>query len=145
MGEDMNTIKILVISMLGIAGIADLKWKKINIILIIPFLIAGIICNLQFKLLSLTAILGGMAIGIMILLVGAVTQGKIGYGDGIILTVTGLYLGFFDNLFLLLSATFLAAIIGVVLFFIKGVNKNYEMPFIPFVFLAFLGDFVLWS
>lgn len=141
----MNTIKILVLCMLGIAGIVDLKWKKINILLIIPFLIAGIICNLKFKFLSFPVILGGMAIGLIMFLVGAITQGKIGYGDGLILIVTGLYLGFFDNLFLLLSATFLAAIIGVLLLLIKRVNKNYEIPFIPFLFLAFLGDLILWS
>jgi leader peptidase (prepilin peptidase)/N-methyltransferase len=141
----MILIKVLVASMLGISGIIDLKWKKINILLIIPFLVAGIVCNLMYDLLSLASIMGGIGIGIVIIGIGVISRGKIGCGDGVILIATGLFLGFFDNLLLLLSATFLAAILGAILLLIKGVNKNYELPFIPFLFVSFLGDLILWS
>lgn len=141
----MQVIKILVASMLGITGMIDIKWKKINILIVVPFVIAAIICNMKYDLLTLTSILGGMAIGLVMIGIGIITRGKIGIGDGVILMVTGLFLGFFDNLFLLLSATFLSAMIGAVLLLIKGVDKNYELPFIPFLFLSFLGDLILWS
>lgn len=141
----MNLVKILVASLLGFAGIVDLKWKKVNLLFLIPYIIAGILCNLKYQLLAPISIVGGMVIGIVMIGIGMITKGKIGIGDGIILIVTGLFLGFFDNLFLLLSATFLAAMIGALLLLIKGVNKNYEIPFIPFLFIAFIGDLILWS
>ncbi|MFA9376867.1 MAG: prepilin peptidase [Lachnotalea sp.] len=141
----MNIIKILVASMLGIAGLVDLKWKKINIMLIMPYLLAGIICNIKYEVLSLVSIMGGIVIGIIVIGIGVITHGKIGCADGIILIATGLFLGFFDNLMLLMTASFLASIIGAVLLLIKGVNKNYELPFIPFLFISFLGDLLLWS
>lgn len=144
-GGSMDTIKILVVSLLGIAGIMDIKWKKVNLLVFIPFIVAGILCNLIYKVISPASILGGMAIGILILIISFVTRGKIGSGDGAILIVTGLFLGFFDNLFMLLSAAFLVAIVGAVFLLIKGVNKNYEIPFIPFLFISFIGDLILWS
>ncbi|WP_099467360.1 prepilin peptidase [Konateibacter massiliensis] len=141
----MDTIKILVASMLGIAGIMDLVYKRINVLLLFPFIVAGVACNFIYKPLSLLSILGGMTIGLAALLVCFVTREKIGKGDGIVLVVTGLFLGFFDNLFLLMSAAFLAAGVGILLLIGKLVGRNYELPFIPFLFLAFLGGLMVWS
>jgi len=141
----MTLIKILIASMLGICAIVDFKWKKINILLLIPFFIAGILCNMKYQLLSPTCVFAGMGIGIVVLAIGFVTRGRIGSGDGAILIVTGLFLGFYDNLLLLLIATFLAAVIGAILLLFKRVNKNYEIPFIPFLFVTFIGDLMIWS
>lgn len=139
----MEAIKILVIGMLSIMSIMDLKWKRINLYLLIPFLVCGVICNLFYQLLPLASLIGGVAIGIVLLVVSFVTKGKIGSGDGIVLMITGLYLGFYDNLLLLLSATFLSAVVGAFILFIKGMNKNYEIPFIPFLLLSFAGGLLI--
>lgn len=141
----MEIIKILVACMLGIAGVMDMKYKKVNLLLLIPFVVAGILCHLFYNMISPASIVSGMAIGIVILFISYVTRGKIGSGDGVIVIVTGLYLGFYDNLFMLLTATFLAAIVGAILLLLKGVNKNYAIPFIPFLFISFIGDLILWS
>jgi len=141
----MDVIKILVASMLGISGIIDFKWKKINILLFIPFFLLGIFCNVKYGVISPVSIVAGMGIGILVIGVGMVTQGKIGSGDGVVLIMTGLYLVFYDNLFLLLTATILASVLGALLLLTKRVDKNYEIPFIPFLFLSFLGDLVIWS
>lgn len=141
----MDIIKILVAGMLGINGIIDIKFKKINLYLLVPFLIGGILCNIFYNILSFKSLLGGVGIGVGMLIISFVTRGKIGSGDGAILIVTGIYLGFFDNLFLLLMATFLSSITGAVILLIKGVNKNYEIPFIPFLFVSFVGGLLLWS
>lgn len=142
-GGNMEAIKILVIGMLSIMSIMDLKWKRINLYLLIPFLVCGVICNLFYQLLPLASLIGGVAIGIVLLVVSFVTKGKIGSGDGIVLMITGLYLGFYDNLLLLLSATFLSAVVGAFILFIKGMNKNYEIPFIPFLLLSFAGGLLI--
>lgn len=141
----MVLIKILVASMLGITGIIDFKTKKVNLLMIVPFFILGIICNLKYGVLSPTSIVGGMGIGVILIGIGIITGGKIGSGDGFVLIATGLFLGFYDNLFLVLTATFLVAVSGSILLLIKRVDKNYEIPFIPFLFISFLGDLILWS
>lgn len=141
----MNLNEILVTGLLLIAGIIDIKYKKVNILLLFLFIIIGIISDLYYQKLSLMSILGGITIGAAIVVIAMITQGRIGKGDGMVLIVTGLFLGFFDNLFLLFSAAFLAAILGAILLIMKRVNKNYEMPFIPFLFIAWIGDLILWS
>jgi leader peptidase (prepilin peptidase)/N-methyltransferase len=141
----MNLIKILMVSMLGICAIVDFKWKKINIIILVPFFFAGILCNIKYALLSPFCVLAGMGIGIIVIAIGFITKGKIGSGDGAILIVTGLFLGFYDNLMLFLMATFLVAVIGAVLLLFKRVDKNYEIPFIPILFVTFIGDLIIWS
>lgn len=141
----MEVVKILVIAMLSITSIMDLRCKKINLFLLIPFLICGIICNLYYQLLPITSLAGGVGIGIVLLIISFVTRGKIGSGDGVILMVTGLFLGFYDNLLLLLSATFLSAIVGAFILCIKGMNKNYEIPFIPFLLISFAGGLLIWN
>lgn len=123
----------------------DLKWKRINLYILIPFLVSGIICNLSYQLFPIASLLGGVAIGVVLLMISFVTRGKIGSGDGVVLMVTGLFLGFYDNLLLLLSATFLSALVGAFILFIKGMNKNYEIPFIPFLLLSFIGGLMLWN
>jgi leader peptidase (prepilin peptidase)/N-methyltransferase len=84
-----------------------------------------------------------VAIGVSVLIISLVTKGKIGSGDGVVLMITGMCLGFFDNLFLLLTAAFLSAIVGIFLLLIKKVNRNYEIPFIPFLFVSFVGGLFL--
>lgn len=141
----MEVVKILVIAMLSITSIMDLRCKKINLFLLIPFLMSGIICNLYYQLLPITSLVGGVGIGIVLLIISFVTRGKIGSGDGVILMVTGIFLGFYDNLLLLLSATFLSAIVGAFILCIKGMNKNYEIPFIPFLLISFAGGLLIWN
>lgn len=144
-GDCMELMKILVISLLGITGVIDIKHKKINILLLVPFMIAGIICQVIYHRGSIPSILGGMGIGVVMVAVSMITREKIGSADSLLLIVTGLYLGFFDNLFLFLSASLLSAVFGILLLIIKRVNKNYEIPFIPFLFIAFIGEIMLWS
>lgn len=143
-GGNMVVIKILVLTMLSIMSIMDLKSKRINLYFLIPFLVSGVICNLSYQLVPLTSLIGGVGIGIVLLMISFVTKGKIGSGDGIILMVTGLFLGFYDNLLLLLSATFLSAIVGAFILLKKGMNKKYEIPFIPFLLLSFAGGLIIW-
>lgn len=139
----MEIIKVLVVALLGFASIMDLKWKKINLIFLLPFVIAGLICSVLYKVVPITYMIGGVAIGVSVLIISLVTKGKIGSGDGVVLMITGMCLGFFDNLFLLLTAAFLSAIVGIFLLLIKKVNRNYEIPFIPFLFVSFVGGLFL--
>jgi leader peptidase (prepilin peptidase)/N-methyltransferase len=141
----MVVIQILVAGMLGINGLTDVLWKKINLLLVAPFFLAGIVCSIVYHMVSPISILAGMGIGMVMLAVSVMTRGKIGIGDGILVITTGLFLGFFDNLFLLLTAAFLAAVVGTGLLFTKRVRKNDEIPFVPFLFIAFVGDLLLWK
>lgn len=82
--------------------------------------------------------IGGLAVGLAALLISRATGGKIGLGDGIILCVTGLGLGFWSNLELFGIALFLAAVLSIILLALRLVNRKQSIPFIPFLLAGYL-------
>jgi leader peptidase (prepilin peptidase)/N-methyltransferase len=87
---------------------------------------------------SLELMAGGMAVGGMLVLASLLSGGKIGIGDGVVLTVSGIYLGLWDNLWLLMLSSFLLVAVAVGVWITKQKDKKDEIPFVPFVFLAYL-------
>lgn len=79
----------------------------------------------------------GAVPGMFILALGYVTEGKIGMGDGAVFMLTGLYLGIWENLILMLLTFFLAGIWGLFLFTAGRKKKTECMPLIPFLFLGY--------
>lgn len=78
-------------------------------------------------------------IGILMLLVSLITKGQIGTGDGIIFCITGLGLGFWNNLWLLMLSLFMAGIFSGILWMLKRVGRKSEIPFVPFILISYLG------
>ena len=52
--------------------------------------------------------------------------------------MTGLFLGFWDNLALLVLASVLAGVSAVLLLLMKKRKKQDRIPFVPFVFVAYV-------
>ena len=81
---------------------------------------------------------GRIRFGIALLLYSLVTHESIGYGDGCLFVMTGLFLGIWENLVLLLLASVLAGIGSAVLLFFRKKKKKERIPFVPFVFTAYV-------
>lgn len=142
-GEYMVRVEYLVMSLLIIGAIMDLKYKKIHIAFTAAYFAVGIIFNILTDGHSLGSVIGGVIIGIILVLISIVTRGKVGIGDGLMVSVLGLYLGFWDNLFLLMTSLFLSAIFAVLLIIIKKEDRSYQIPFIPFLLIGFIGELIL--
>ena len=82
-------------------------------------------------------LLGGCLVGAALVLLAWVTRQQIGYGDGLLFAVTGIFLGFFENLLLLIASLFPAAFFAGVLF-LKKKKKGYRFPFVPFVLVGYV-------
>ena len=80
----------------------------------------------------------GTLVGIGILITSKATGGKIGLGDGYLLCVTGITLGFWGNMELFAIALFAAAIVSIFLLAFRLADRKKSIPFIPFLFLAYL-------
>lgn len=117
----------------------DIRKKEISLLLIgIGFLLLFTGSLIQGELIVWERI-GGLSLGAILILISKVTRGQIGIGDGLILCVTGVSLGFYINSILLTYALLLAAMFSVVYVIIRKVNRKSTIPFIPFVFVASLG------
>lgn len=82
--------------------------------------------------LSIIEILLGMGIGMMILFFGLWSGGSVGRADGMILVVSGIFLGFEKNVEVFVMGLFLAGITSLFLSVIRRKGRTYRIPFCPF-------------
>lgn len=137
-------IRIIFMSVfLVLNTIWDIRTKKLPVILLICFGMAGIIINIILPEYSIKELAFGIAIGVVLWNISYVTAGQIGNGDGLLFVVTGIFIGGMNNFVLLLWATVFCALAAGVLLLIKRVNKKDRIPFVPFVLLAYVGQVVL--
>jgi len=80
----------------------------------------------------------GVISGLGVVLLSKITGGKIGLGDGLVLAVTGMGLGFWGNIELFALALALAAVFSIGLIIIRRANRKKIIPFIPFILLAYM-------
>lgn len=134
-------LEIIRVALLGIflfiEGIRDIRKREISMISVAVFATLGIMVQVISDVSNWYGMIGGALIGLAVLLSAKVTREKIGYGDGWLLLVSGIYLGFRYNLFLFMIALFLSAAISIVLLICKKVSCKSTMPFAAFVFLGY--------
>lgn len=131
--------KCLMSLWLFLCGWQDFKEKKISLGLLAA---GGVILTVIFALtgeVTITGRLLGLAQGLLLMFLSKLLKGKIGLGDGIIISITGICLGFQANLGLLIYSLTLAAIVSVIMLALKKAGKTDTIPFIPFLFLSYLG------
>lgn len=120
------------------AAIQDLFTKKIKVWMVILCALFVCICIPFCKTQSLLDRISGIILGIGVVLLSRITKGKIGFGDGLVLCVTGLGLGFWGNLELFALALAIAAAFSIVLLIFRRVSRKHSIPFIPFLFISYL-------
>ncbi len=129
---------ICMIVMLLHMSVEDIRKRTVPVIPMMIWGMAGVLLHLYNGRISYVSMLGGLIPGIVVYVLSILTHEKIGKGDAILLVITGIYMGFWGNIFMLWIGMIMAAVGGVIsmTFFKKG--KNYELPFVPFLFAGFL-------
>lgn len=132
-------VQILLGVILVVSSIKDIKRRRISMSIIVPGIIILLICLPFRNNISVVNGLFGTIVGISMIGIGRLSRWQIGMGDGIILILTGIGLGFWENAFLLLYALLLIFLFSVILLFLKKITKKTTLPFIPFIFLGYIG------
>ncbi len=133
--------KLLVLllgTLLLFCSIQDLMKKRIYLWMIGVGAILTVVCLLFTDHSGIPSRIGGFTVGIVIVILSKITAGRIGMGDGLLLCITGLGLGFWCNLELFGLALFLAAILSILLLILRRVNRKQSIPFVPFLFAGYL-------
>lgn len=131
-------IKIVLGILLLFCGVQDLLFKRIYLWMIGACTIVVIACLPFCESLSVTERLGGFALGLGVILLSKVTGGKIGIGDGSLLCVTGLGLGFWINVELFGIALSLAALVSILLLILRKADRKKSIPFVPFLLTGYV-------
>ena len=79
------------------------------------------------------AILGGLVLALAL-----ISKEAVGIGDGIILIVSGIILGYRALLELILISLMLTGTVALFLIVVKRKGRTYRLPFIPFLLAAYL-------
>lgn len=128
----------ILLGMLALYGVEDLRKKTISARYLPLFAIAGMGLHLFLQNLSVVSILLGMAVGLGMMGLSVLTRGSIGMGDGMLLVVSGVFLGGAANVELLFTGLFYAAVFSLGILVLGKRKKHREIPFVPFLFLGYV-------
>lgn len=79
----------------------------------------------------------GIIPGLLCLFLGKISQEGIGYGDGYLISIIGMYLGLWKTVGIVMIALFLIGILSVGLLLLQRANRKTQIPFIPALLMAF--------
>lgn len=129
--------KYVLLVLLIICAVEDWKRKEVNVVYILLFGIVGVILHLLYPNCSVYSMLFGLLLGIGIVGISILSRGSIGMGDGILLVVTGVYLGGYGNLELFLTGMLFVGIWSLGLLVLKKKKRKERIAFIPFLLAAY--------
>jgi prepilin signal peptidase PulO-like enzyme (type II secretory pathway) len=129
-----------VILLLVTAAIIDVREGRIPDKLVV----AGIALGLAFSLFDssgdiLNSIMGGMASGLVLLLIYYITKGGLGLGDVKLFGCVGVYLGISRTVSAMLIAAVLSGLFSLALICVNRDNRKRQLPFAPFILVGALA------
>ena len=130
--------KLLFLGIASLMAYADWKEQKISLVMLLSGGAAGILVQLAFREQTAAEVICGAGIGGLVLMLALVSREAVGAGDGMILIVAGIILGFLGVLELLMTALLLTGIAALFLLVVKRKGRAYRLPFVPFLLAAYL-------
>lgn len=137
-GEVMELLRqTILIGGLMINSLYDLWKKQISLIVVIGMAVCGLLMRLvswmgwgEFALSLLP--------GVICLFLAYISHEQIGYGDGWVILAIGCLCPMSEVISLTMTALLLIGPMALFLFVVRRKSKNFEIPFIPFLFAAYL-------
>lgn len=129
--------QICVLSFLGMNSCLDLYKKQVSLFLVV-FYTALSIPYLVMDRQRLFLLLAGVVPGLLLLCIGKVSGGAMGQGDGLVVMVSGLYMGLWKTLEWITLALLLAAVWAGFLLVFKKKGGKASFPFVPFLMAAYV-------
>lgn len=132
----MFKMQIIFILFLGICAVFDIRKKEIPLILII---LGGILATVMSVLrisggeISVAGMGSSLLPGLFFLFVSFCTKEKVGYGDGLILLISGLILGFYQCFIGMCAGLLFSSFFALALLFMHKAGKDSGLPFVPFL------------
>ena len=133
------TIKGCVLIFLLWNGILDVRRQEVSLKSFWIFGIAGMMLNLWLRYQTWWEALGGVGVGVLLVAAAFLTGEAVGCGDGLLVCVTGLYLGIWENISLLLAGTAICALVMAAGLLLGKIRRKDRFPLVPFLLLAYVG------
>lgn len=118
--------------------IEDVKKRTVPLACIIIFSGSGIFMNYIFKYQSLSSLFLGIGVGAVVIVLGKVTRGGVGLGDGAVLGSIGIVIGGEKGFLLFFISIFMSAIFSLIFLSLKKVKWKQELPFLPYILCTYI-------
>ena len=142
----METVELITCITTGayllVMAVLDIKSRRIPLLpgVILLVVITGLCIPFAADIVSR---LLGVAVGAFLYIVSKISRGEVGEADAFVYAVTGMTIGIYHNVEVLLVSLFFAAIVSAFLLVIKRVDRKCKLPFIPFTFAGYVVVMVL--
>lgn len=136
----MNIRIILAGIFLGLESLYDMRTRQIHPVILLVSGVLSVVTGAAAVITGGTEILSwsaGVLPGVFLLLTAKASREAVGYGDGLALVVTGLYMDSLNTFNLFIAALFLSAMAAIFMIVIRRSGRKDVMPFIPFLFLGY--------
>lgn len=130
--------KIVLGIVLFVLSIQDIRTKTVNVLWLIPVVVAAIGDMLIYRSMDFSSVAAGVFAGAVFILLSVITKECIGMGDALIFCISGMILGFWRNIVMIFAGMLIAAVFSLVGIVLKKFNKKSKIPLIPFVFTGYL-------
>lgn len=121
-----------------ICSVTDIRSKRISAVVLIVFAAAGCVLFFIYRPVSLFEEAAGLLVGTVFIGLSILTEGKVGLGDGLMMLVTGVFLGARENSGLIMTACLFSAFFSLFCLILKKAGRNTELPFAPFILISFI-------
>ena len=138
---EMLEVILKVVLLLGLFYIAwfDYRTKLIDVKWLLIVGAIGVIgIWLQKDMTLLREAMFGMLLGGCLLLLAWISGESIGFGDGWLFVVTGIFLGFIENFILLFGSLIMAGVFAIVCLVLKKKRRNDRVALAPFVLASYV-------
>lgn len=129
---------LFLVPFLGINAVTDMKKRQISLFTVPLFIIAGIAYQLWNEKADWVSLSAGIALAFFLLGLSFLSKQAIGFGDGLVVLVCAVFLGFAKSIVLVMGGFLLASFAGVVLLICKRANKKTPLPFVPFLMISYV-------
>lgn len=138
----MKIEEICTIVFLAVNAWTDYRKKEISLVITGIYAAAGIVFSIVSKR-GFGDMMIPLVIGALFLLLSLISGGDLGMGDGWTLLALGMMIRTDEYISMIGLSMLLAAGVSVLLLAVFRKNRKTEIPFIPFLFLAYMGGVML--
>lgn len=95
--------------------------------------LAAVVSQIMWNTRSIGEWIGGVLMGVFFIGVSRLTREGFGYGDSILITILGIYIGIWDLMYVLVLAFSLTVMISMIALIKFHFHRKKVLPFVPFL------------
>lgn len=124
---------VILMVYLLIAAFMDIKGKIVSVKLAALAAAVGTIFQFLQPQMGIAEWMSGLLPAVVLILMAWLTKQAVGFGDGCVLGVIGLYIGFWGSIGTLMMGLLLSCPISLFLLICKKADRKHTIPFVPFL------------